>query len=226
MADDVREKYWPEATLPINVEEIVEFRLKLIIDPKHNLFSEIDMDAYLKRDLSGIVVDYDFYMNEKFFNRMRFSFAHELGHFFLHKYIFSLFDFESPAEWRNFILNVPDKEYSGFEWQANEFAGRLLVPFSKLKNEFDKALKIIEEYKHWPSQVCFYLVAYYLVTLSTMRFKASTGILLISRLSKFNGNQCRSHARPYFFLSFKGIDLAEATKFLALRKSSSDIRPK
>ena len=147
MADDVREKYWPEATLPVNAEKIVEFRLQLIIDPKHNLFSEIDMDAYLKRDLSGIVVDYDFYMNEKFSNRMRFSFAHELGHFFLHKYIFSSFDFESPGEWRNFILNVPDKEYSGFEWQANEFAGRLLVPFSKLKNEFDKAIKIIEENK-------------------------------------------------------------------------------
>jgi len=93
-ADEVREKYWPEATLPINVENIVEFRLKLSIDPKHNLFSEIGMDAYLMRDLSGIVVDYDFYMDEKFSNRMRFSFAHELGHFFLHKYIFSLFDFE------------------------------------------------------------------------------------------------------------------------------------
>lgn len=108
VADDVREKYWPEATLPIDAEKIVEFRLKLIIDPKHNLFSEIDMDAYLMRDLTGIVVDYDFY-------------------------------------W--FVNTVPEKEYSNFEWQANEFAGRLLVPFSELKNEFDKAIKIIEENK-------------------------------------------------------------------------------
>lgn len=147
VADDVREKYWPEATLPIDAEKIAEFRLKLIIDPKHNLFSEIDMDAYLMRDLTGIVVDYDFYWNEKFSNRMRFSFAHELGHFFLHKYIFSSFDFESPEEWSNFVNTVPEKEYSNFEWQANEFAGRLLVPFSELKNEFDKAIKIIEENK-------------------------------------------------------------------------------
>lgn len=55
----------------------------MLHDTKHNLFSEIDMDAYLKRDLSGIVVDYDLYMEEKSSNRMRFSFAHELGHFFL-----------------------------------------------------------------------------------------------------------------------------------------------
>jgi Zn-dependent peptidase ImmA (M78 family) len=114
LADDVRQKYWPEASLPVNTENIVEFRLKLNIEPKHNLFTEIDMDAYLKRDLKGIVVDYDFYLNEKFSNRMRFSFAHELGHFFLHKYIFSSFDFESSEEWRDFILNVPEKEYSGF----------------------------------------------------------------------------------------------------------------
>jgi hypothetical protein len=32
VADDVREKYWPEATLPVNTEKIVEFRLKLYID--------------------------------------------------------------------------------------------------------------------------------------------------------------------------------------------------
>ncbi len=147
LADDVRQKYWSEASLPVNTEKIVEFRLKLNIEPKHNLFTEIDMDAYLKRDLKGIVVDYDFYLNEKFSNRMRFSFAHELGHFFLHKYIFSSFDFESPEEWRDFILNVPEKEYSGFEWQANEFAGRLLVPYPELTTEFDKVLKIIEEIK-------------------------------------------------------------------------------
>lgn len=131
-ADEVREKYWPEGTLPIDVEKIVEFKLQLGIEPRHNLFSEIDMDAYLKRDLSGIVVDYDFYMNEKFSNRMRFSYAHELGHFFLHKYIFSFMEFESPEEWRDFVNGVPEKEYSGFEWQANEFAGRLLVPLYAL----------------------------------------------------------------------------------------------
>ena len=40
---------------------------------------------------------------------------------------------------------MPEKEYSGFEWQANEFAGRLLVPYPELTTEFDKILKIIEE---------------------------------------------------------------------------------
>ena len=82
VADETRKKYWPESTLPVNTEEIVEFRLRLNIEPVKYLLSTIDIDAYLKRDLSGIVVDYDCYMNDKFANRMRFSFAHELGHFF------------------------------------------------------------------------------------------------------------------------------------------------
>ena len=131
--------------MPIDIETIVEFRLNLDIEPKHNLFSEIDMDAYLKRDLSGIVVDCDFYMNEKFANHMRFCFAHELGHFFLHKEIFSSLNLSSPEEWKYFILNVPEREYGRFEWQANEFAGRLLVPQRELATEMEKALEIIKD---------------------------------------------------------------------------------
>lgn len=145
IADNVRKTYWPESTLPINIEKIVEFRLKLLPVPKKGLFSSTDMDAYLKIDLTAIVVDFDFYMNEKFANRMRFSFAHELGHFFLHKEVFTAFDLVDPAAWKNFILNVPENEYSNFEWQANEFAGRLLVPHSDLVSAVEQAVKIIKE---------------------------------------------------------------------------------
>ena len=147
IADDVRKTHWPEGTLPVDIEKIVEFRLKLLPEPKRGLFSSTDMDAYLKMDLTAIVVDYDFYMNEKFTNRLRFSFAHELGHFFLHKDVFAAFDLVDPAAWKNFILNVPENEYSNFEWQANEFAGRLLVPNSDLVNTIKQASKIIKENK-------------------------------------------------------------------------------
>ena len=145
IADEVRDKYWPEGTLPIDIETIVEFRLNLDIEPKHNLFSAIDMDAYLKMDLSGIVVDYDFYMNEKFANRIRFSFAHELGHFFLHKDIYSQLTYVQPMSGKTLFLNVPENEYRRFEWQANEFAGRLLVPHGELETEMEKVLEIIKE---------------------------------------------------------------------------------
>jgi len=145
IVDETRNKYWPEGTLPVDAEGIVEFRLRLDIEPIKNLQLAIDIDAYLKRDLSGIVVDYDRYMEDKFANRMRFSFAHELGHFFLHKELYLKFGISSPEEWKDFILNVPENEYKSFEWQANEFAGRLLVPYQQLEAEVEKAVEILKE---------------------------------------------------------------------------------
>jgi hypothetical protein len=145
IADETRNEYWPESRLPINTEEIVEFRLRLNIEPVKYLLSTVDIDAYLKRDLSGIVVDYDCYMNDKFANRMRFSFAHELGHLFLHKDLYTKLGIDSPDGWKDFILNVPENEYRSFEWQANEFAGRLLVPYPELEAEMEKAVEILKE---------------------------------------------------------------------------------
>jgi len=145
IADEARKKYWPESILPVNTEEIVEFRLKLDIEPVKYLLSTIDIDAYLKKDLSGIVVDYDCYMNDKFANRMRFSFAHELGHFFLHRDLYTKFWIVSPEDWKDFIINVVENEYRSFEWQANEFAGRLLVPRTELEAEMEKVNDILIE---------------------------------------------------------------------------------
>lgn len=144
IVEEVRSKYWSEKILPINSEKIAEEKLKLYIDPIKNLFSTVDMDAYLTMDLAGIVVDHDFYMDDKYANRMRFSFAHELGHYFLHKEYYSKICFDSAKDWKYFISNIPEKEYSSFEWQANEFAGRLLVPYTELVSEVQKVIKMIK----------------------------------------------------------------------------------
>jgi len=40
---------------------------------------------------------------------------------------------------------LPESEYASFEWQANEFAGRLLVPYDMLKSEVDKVYEIIKK---------------------------------------------------------------------------------
>lgn len=42
IADEARKKYWPEPILPVNTEEIVEFRLRLDIEPVKYLLSTID----------------------------------------------------------------------------------------------------------------------------------------------------------------------------------------
>lgn len=144
-AENFRGKYWPESDLPVDIEKIVEKRLRLSIEPERGLLSEIDIDAYLRIDLTGIVVDYDCYMNEKYMNRLRFSFAHELGHFFLHKDTYSTFSIDDPSAWKDFMLNIPDREYGFFEYQANEFAGRTLVPCDRLVAELEVCLQKVKE---------------------------------------------------------------------------------
>ena len=143
-AEAVRNLHWSAGKLPVDVEHIVESKLKLYIDPEHDLMQKTDMEAYLRSDLAGIAVDYDHYMDEKFANRMRFSFAHELGHFFLHKDMYASFKFESAEEWKEILQGMPDVEYRSFEYQANEFAGRLLVPREDLIHEIEKSVETLK----------------------------------------------------------------------------------
>lgn len=144
-AKNFRAEFWPENSLPVDIEAIVEKRLKLNIQPEHDLLSELDIDAYLKVDLTGLIVDHNCYMNEKFMNRLRFSFAHELRHFFLHKDIYASFSISDSLAWKEFMENIPDREYGFFEYQANEFAGRALVPRERLVLELKNCLKKVQE---------------------------------------------------------------------------------
>ncbi|PIV06850.1 MAG: hypothetical protein CO013_01520 [Syntrophobacterales bacterium CG_4_8_14_3_um_filter_58_8] len=143
-AEGIRNRNWSAGKLPVDVEAIVEFKLKLDIEPEHNLAQQTDMEAYLRSDLTGIVVDHDHYMDEKFASRMRFSFAHELGHFFLHREFYERVAFESADEWKEILLGLPEADYTNFEYQANEFAGRLLVPREALIHEIEKSIETLK----------------------------------------------------------------------------------
>jgi hypothetical protein len=144
LADQKRQKYWPEGILPVDTTKIIELRLRLEVEPMFDLLSTLDVDAYLKTDLSGIVVDHECYMNDKFINRLRFSMAHELAHYFLHREIYSSLSLSSPEDWKEFIQNVPETEYEAFEYQANEFAGRFLVPYEKLKSAIMDSIEMLK----------------------------------------------------------------------------------
>jgi hypothetical protein len=144
IVDEFARKYWPEGTVPVDTEMVVEQRLGLNIEPMHSLLKDLDVDALLRRDLTGIIVDYECYMEEKFRNRVRFSFAHEIGHYILHKDIIQQIGISTCDEWKKYVLELLEKEYRGYEWQANEFAGRLLVPRKILEKEIRKTLEVFD----------------------------------------------------------------------------------
>lgn len=146
VVEEFRSTYCQEEQIPLDIEHIIEQKLGIDIIPEHGV-SKSDIDAYLKSDYSAIVVDYDQYMNSqgKFERSLRFSFAHEVGHFILHKYVHKDFSIEHVNDYCQFIEHSPEKEYKSFEWQANEFAGRLLVPRERFIAEITVLFEELKE---------------------------------------------------------------------------------
>ena len=149
ISEEFRSTYWKSTSVPIDMESIIERDLRLDIIPRHGISQLDKIDAYLKSDLTGIVVDITQYMDpqSRYENRLRFSFAHEIGHFVLHKYIYEEFRIDTPEEYSDFVMNFPEAEYRSFEWQANEFAGSLLVPRNRLLEEIERCKEMLKDRK-------------------------------------------------------------------------------
>jgi Zn-dependent peptidase ImmA (M78 family) len=69
-------------------------------------------------------------------NRQRYTLAHELGHYMLHKE--KNIDIVDTTFFRN-------QETDSIEYMANEFAAKLLMPEDKLKEQIDQGIKNIGE---------------------------------------------------------------------------------
>lgn len=129
-------EHHPSRALPVPIEKIVEFTFGLDIIPIQGLQRNFDVVAYISRDKKTIWVDqYVFESREK---RYRFSLAHELGHVILHPDLFQYLQFEDLASWKRVIADsIPEREYRFLEWQANCFAGLVLVPQAELVGVFE-----------------------------------------------------------------------------------------
>ena len=114
--------------LPVKVLDLAEFDLHLDLVPVNGLREQLDIDALLMGDLKSILVDKRAFMSPRLEYRLRFSVAHEIGHLILHRDIYAGLRHATAAEWFDYISAIPEVEYGWVEWQAYEFAGRLLVP--------------------------------------------------------------------------------------------------
>jgi len=134
-------RYHPDDTTPVPIEKIVEFDLRLDIIPVPNLRKSHGIDGALSQDFSQIYVDEYAYNYQP--NRYRFTLAHEVGHFVLHR-----------ADLENHAVNTIDdwlvyaKEVAGlgdwFETQAHIFARHLLMPSHHLESKFMDFLPEVE----------------------------------------------------------------------------------
>lgn len=141
-ADGFRAKYWNKP-LPVNAESIIEFGLKLHkepIRPIKNLWKQTGVNAVLMTNMQ-VFIDNDLYTLKKHKTRMQSTYAHEIGHYVLHKEIIKSFKYTTAEEYVELFNNLDENEYKWFEFQAYEFGGRLLVPVEKLIKKIQDAKK-------------------------------------------------------------------------------------
>ena len=129
-------KHHPEMSMPVPVEEIVEYKLGLDIIPLDGFQRNFGLEGQLSNDLREISVDLRIY--EKIPRRYRFTLAHEVGHLILHKNVFEAMRYDSPDEWLALVSSFPAETYGTMEYQAYQFAGSLLVPLRILRENVER----------------------------------------------------------------------------------------
>ena len=139
IAEGFLNKYHKDLSIPIPIEDITELKLEISLVTIPQMKSSFDIDGFINSTFDQITVDDDIF--NLFEERARFTIAHELGHWVLHSSIYSQFKIQTLEEYLSFQNNISAEDQKWLEIQANIFAACLLVPSSKLKQEFSSALK-------------------------------------------------------------------------------------
>jgi len=123
-------EYNATGTLPVPIEEIVEFDLKMNIVPLPNLYRDLGIEGFLSMSRGEISIDQTQF--ESFETRYRFTLAHEVGHMLLHRDLYERIDIRSLEGWMEVLEMIEPGLISDYEWQARNLAGRILVPEAPL----------------------------------------------------------------------------------------------
>ena len=131
-----------EDRTPLDVFTFLEVDLRIDPIPFDDLTAKYRVEAAITADFTGIYLDAEQYAlmergPEWKLNRLRFTVAHELAHFFLHRDLPQKEHFSSLPNFARWTENYGGRKYT-IEQEANEFSGRLLVPESRLRSLFDE----------------------------------------------------------------------------------------
>jgi len=176
VAEEFLVKYHPKMTVPLPIEEIIEFDLKIDIVPFPNLQKDYSVEGWLSNDMKTIYVDEG--VMDKFENRYRFTLAHELGHRILHEDFYSQTSFNNVAEWISVQDSIDSDQYSWFETQAYDFAGLILVPPSFLLQEYAQAIAMLESQSYQFKKANFEMINGYISKVIAKVFAVSEDIAL------------------------------------------------
>lgn len=149
--------FTPSGDLDPNDIALIDTPEKLLTFAKLQRFDPVPLDVAavaekfgirieyvsLKDDLSGIFYKDEenncwvLHVNEEHHpNRRRYTIAHELGHFCLHRHLKQVFEDK---------IFFRGGESSKMEWQANDFASAILMPEEEFRGEVRSGKRKVEE---------------------------------------------------------------------------------
>lgn len=143
LAEEFLQEFHEERTLPVPIEEIVEFDFEIEIVPMEGILDDLEVDAFLTSDFRQIYVD-AFVLKHRY-RRYRFTLAHELAHHELHGPLYEGVRIKSVRDWHAVQEWISEDDYAWFEFQANSFAGLVLVPSAELADQYRAAVRAAEE---------------------------------------------------------------------------------
>lgn len=140
-SEDFLLKYHSSSTLPVPIEEIAELKMGIGLAVVPGIKTLLGVDAFINSHFTQITVDEHSFV--KFPERTRFSVAHEVGHFVLHKEWYQKCGPRNLEDYLTFHNRIDKEVYKYIEIQAHTFAGLVLVPKRLLLNELKKKLGTI-----------------------------------------------------------------------------------
>ncbi|MDP2323841.1 MAG: ImmA/IrrE family metallo-endopeptidase, partial [Gammaproteobacteria bacterium] len=151
-----REKLWelaeskyaewnPDDEIPFPADRVIETVFNVDIVPIKGLAEVISpAKAFLSGQGRQLTVDEAHMMRDG--GPFRFTVAHELGHLVLHRDILAAAKYNTSNQYLEFLASIPDDTRSSMEWQANEFAGVLVVPARHLRAALDAGVQKVREF--------------------------------------------------------------------------------
>jgi Zn-dependent peptidase ImmA (M78 family) len=130
-AADFLAHFNPKSEIPVPIERIIEFDIGLDIVPVPGLMDTRGINGFLTSDRTSIYVDET--LLRKGAKRYFFTLAHELAHFVLHEEHYR--KFSSGADWKSYHAALEISAIASAEWQADTFAGLVLVPSEALESQ-------------------------------------------------------------------------------------------
>lgn len=143
LSEEFLTEFHEERTLPVPIEEIVEFDFEIEVVPMEGILDDLEVDAFLTSDLRRMYVD-AFVLKHRY-RRYRFSLAHELAHHELHRPLYEGARIKTVRDWQAVQDSISEDDYAWFEFQANSLAGLVLVPTPELRDQYRAAVRAAEE---------------------------------------------------------------------------------